>query len=252
MLIYQDARAGVAGDLNPAIQLKLRVGGDSNSAAGVAVDLGLSEFAVAGGNAGNSDSRVAVDRAALHHHRAIGECNKPKVAACVVINLQIGKVALRRVEELDSCNSIVADNGWQVISVRHDQMRGGGAHAQPAIVADVDAIQFNRASERNYAGARAGCNRAVYKKKLGIAGGDAELPAILNRYPAKQYSIRIADENALAASHRDGSGKGDILRMRNNQHLLVRRSYLNCSWRRGNEAQVIAALYINNGLGAVA
>ena len=189
MLVNEDTHAVIAGDLDPAIQLKLRMRGDSNSAAGVAVDLGLGEFAVAGGNAGYPDSRVAVDRAALHHHCAVGECHKPKIAAGAVVNLQVGKIALRRVEELDSANSIVADNGWEVISIRQDQMRCRGAYAQPAIVADVDAIQLNRASEGDYARARAGGDRTAYKEKLGIAGGDAELAAVLNRDPGKKHSI---------------------------------------------------------------
>ena len=76
MLVHEDAHAIIAGDLDPAIQLKLRVGGSSNSTAGVAIDLSLSEFAVAGGSASDPYSSVAVDRAALHHHGAIGECNK--------------------------------------------------------------------------------------------------------------------------------------------------------------------------------
>ena len=48
MLIYQDARAAIAGDLDRTIKLKLRVSGSPDSSAGVAVDLGLSKFAVAG------------------------------------------------------------------------------------------------------------------------------------------------------------------------------------------------------------
>src|SRR6476646_617192 len=156
MLVHEDTRAVIAGDLDAAIQLKLSVSGCSNSAPSVAIDLSLSEFAVAGGSASDPYSSVAVDRAALHHHGAIRECYKPKVAAGVVVNLQVGKIPLRRVEELDSGNSIVADNGWEVISIRHDQMRGRGAYAQPAIVADVNAVQLNRASEHDYARARAG------------------------------------------------------------------------------------------------
>src|ERR1700739_913055 len=131
-------------------------------------------------------------------------------------------------------------------------MRGSSADPHPAIVADVYAVQFNGAPESDYAGARAGGDGAVKNLYLRIASGEAELAAVLDRHLGKDYPIRLANQNPLAAGHGDGTGKGDILRARNDQHLLVRRGYLNCGWRICKKAQVGAARYINKVFSAIA
>ena len=93
-------------------------------------------------------------------------------------------------------------------------MRRLGAYAQPAIVADVDALQLNRPSRNDYPCARICGDGTFGHQKVRVGGSDAELAAVLKRDPAEEHSGRTGNDNALGpglgvlaatASGRDGS-----------------------------------------------
>src|SRR6185437_369021 len=131
-------------------------------------------------------------------------------------------------------------------------MRRLGAYAQPAIVADVDALQLNRPSRNDYPCARICGDGTFGHQKVRVGGSDAELAAVLKRDPAEENSGRTGNDNALGPGKRDWSSEGDIFRVRNVQDLRAGRRYLNGDRRSGKEAQVIAVLDNNRCFGAIA
>src|SRR5262249_49800502 len=119
--------AGVAGDVDPAVDVGVGVIGDFDAAFAIAVDGGNAKpFAVTGLTAMNTDSRVGRDGPVAHQHRAGVDNFQPEgplVADNAVVAIDVGFGA---VAHLHSDASVVADHilgaGSHLIAAVQDQV----------------------------------------------------------------------------------------------------------------------------------